>query len=66
MPTTDKVRRKRIPKTDDNIDGQKVKRRKSDMNIKQSEPSIPNLLSSSTGEKKLPSDSNKVKSKKEI
>jgi hypothetical protein len=66
LSTTDKVRRKRITKTDDNIDGQKVKRRKSDMNIKQPESSIPNLLSSTTTEKKSSSDSNKVKLKRKF
>ncbi|UJR15715.1 hypothetical protein I4U23_002650 [Adineta vaga] len=60
--TTDKVRRKRTPKSDDNSDGQKVKRRKSDMNMsqpkQQQEPSISNAIQSST-EKKLPTDINK-------
>ncbi len=62
LSTTDKVRRKRTPKIDDNIDGQKVKRRKSDMNMKQPEPSASNLLSTST-EKKLSTDTNKVETK---
>jgi hypothetical protein len=54
LSTADKVRRKRTPKIDDQIDGQKVKRRKSDMNMKQQESSTPI-------EKKLPTDANKVK-----
>jgi hypothetical protein len=52
LSTTDKVRRKRTPKIEDNIDGQKVKRRKSDMNIKQQE--------STAIDKKSSTDSNKV------
>ena len=66
MPTTDKARRKRTPKIDDNIDGQKVKRRKSDMNMnqqKQQDPpmSTPPLTSI---EKKTTTDTNKVRTKK--
>ena len=53
LSATDKVRRKRTPKTDDHIDGQKVKRRKSDMNMKQQE--------SSSIERKAATDTNKVK-----
>lgn len=62
ITTTDKVRRKRTPKIDDNIDGQKVKRRKSDMNQpkQSSEPSTPNLLLSSI-DKRNPIEANKVK-----
>ncbi|CAF4383184.1 unnamed protein product, partial [Rotaria sp. Silwood2] len=62
LSTTDKVRRKRTPKIDDNIDGQKVKRRKSDMNMnqsKQQEPSLPNPLLLSM-EKKMTTDTNKT------
>ncbi|CAF1386891.1 unnamed protein product [Rotaria magnacalcarata] len=62
LSTTDKVRRKRTPKIDDNIDGQKVKRRKSDMNMNQPklpEPATPNLLLPSM-DKKITPDTNKT------
>ncbi|CAF3728583.1 unnamed protein product, partial [Rotaria sordida] len=62
LSTTDKIRRKRTPKIDDNIDGQKVKRRKSDMNMnqtKQQEPSSSNPLLSSI-DKKMTTDTNKT------
>jgi hypothetical protein len=58
LSTTDKVRRKRTPKIDDNIDGQKVKRRKSDINMKQQE--------SSTTEKKSSTDTKNVSNYREI
>jgi hypothetical protein len=61
LSTTDKVRRKRTPKVDDNIDGQKVKRRKSDMNTKQQESSTTTNNLSSSIEKKVTTDTNKVK-----
>ncbi|CAF1283326.1 unnamed protein product [Adineta steineri] len=59
--TTDKVRRKRTPKIDDNTDGQKVKRRKSDMNMnqpKQQDFPLINSIPSST-DKKFTTDTNK-------
>ncbi|CAF1162218.1 unnamed protein product [Adineta steineri] len=59
--TTDKVRRKRTPKIDDNTDGQKVKRRKSDMNMnqpKQQDFPLINSVPSST-DKKFTTDTNK-------
>ncbi|CAF1681548.1 unnamed protein product, partial [Adineta ricciae] len=61
---TDKVRRKRAPKTDDNSDGQKVKRRKSDMNMSQSkqqqtEPVVSTMLLQSSAEKKYSTETNK-------
>ncbi|CAF4545341.1 unnamed protein product, partial [Rotaria socialis] len=62
LSTTDKVRRKRTPKIDDNIDGQKVKRRKSDMNMNQPklpEPTTPNILLPSI-DKKITADTNKT------
>lgn len=62
MSATDKVRRKRTPKIDDNPDGQKVKRRKSDMNMNQLKPPESNPLVTST-EKRIPSDTNKVSRK---
>lgn len=41
--TTDKPRRKRTPKIDDNTDGQKVKRRKSEMTMNQKQLTLPEL-----------------------
>jgi hypothetical protein len=41
--TADKPRRKRTPKIDDNTDGQKVKRRKSEMNMNQKQLTLTEL-----------------------
>ena len=67
MPTTDKVRRKRTPKVEDNIDGQKVKRRKSDMNMNQSKQQDPSMSTPPLTmiEKKTTTDTNKVRTKNE-
>lgn len=52
------MRRKRTPKIDDNIDGQKVKRRKSEMNMKQQQD-LP-TPTTTTEKKIIPIESNKV------
>ena len=48
-----KPRRKRTPKIDDNIDGQKVKRRKSEMNMQQKQLTLTELQTPITTEKKI-------------
>lgn len=50
--TTDKPRRKRTPKVDDNNDIQKVKRRKSEMNMQQRQLTLTELQTPITTEKK--------------
>lgn len=50
--TTDKSRRKRTPKTDDNTDGQKVKRRKSEMTMNHKQLTLTELATSISIEKK--------------
>ncbi len=51
--TTDKPRRKRTPKIDDNTDGQKVKRRKSEMTMNQKQLTLTELQTPITTEKKV-------------
>lgn len=51
--TTDKPRRKRTPKIDDNNDGQKVKRRRSEMTINQKQLTLTELQTPITSEKKV-------------
>jgi hypothetical protein len=51
--TTDKPRRKRTPKIDDNSDGQKVKRRKSEMTMNQKQLTLTELQTPITTEKKV-------------
>ncbi|CAF0774497.1 unnamed protein product [Adineta steineri] len=51
--TADKPRRKRIPKVDDINDTQKVKRRKSEMNLQQKQLTLTELQSPVTTEKKI-------------
>ncbi|CAF3464637.1 unnamed protein product [Rotaria sp. Silwood1] len=51
--TIDKPRRKRTPKIDDNNDGQKVKRRKSEMNMNQKQLTLTELQPPITMEKKI-------------
>ncbi len=51
--TTDKPRRKRTPKIDDNNDTQKVKRRKSEMNMNQKQLTLTELQTPITTEKKI-------------
>ena len=51
--TTDKPRRKRTPKIDDNNDGQKVKRRKSEMTMNQKQLTLTELQTPITTEKKV-------------
>jgi len=50
--TTDKTRRKRTPKVDDNVDVQKVKRRKSEMNMNQKQLTLTELAAPIPFEKK--------------
>ena len=50
--TIDKPRRKRTPKVDDNNDGQKVKRRKSDINMNQKQLTLTELQMPMSAEKK--------------
>lgn len=56
LSTTDKVRRKRTPKLDEQTDGQKVKRRKSDMNMKQPDISVQDKKSSTDSSLKISSN----------
>lgn len=51
--TTDKPRRKRTPKIDDNTDGQKVKRRRSEMTMNQKQLTLTELQTPITSEKKV-------------
>ncbi|CAF3168262.1 unnamed protein product [Rotaria socialis] len=51
--TTDKPRRKRTPKVEDNSDGQKVKRRKSELNMNQKQLTLMELQTPITTEKKV-------------
>lgn len=51
--TTDKPRRKRTPKVDDNNDGQKVKRRRSEMTMNQKQLTLTELQTPVTSEKKV-------------
>lgn len=51
--TTDKPRRKRTPKVEDNSDGQKVKRRKSELNMNQKQLTLLELQTPITTEKKI-------------
>ena len=51
--TTDKPRRKRTPKIDDNTDGQKVKRRKSEMTMNQKQLTLTELQTPITTDKKV-------------
>jgi hypothetical protein len=55
FPSTidNKPRRKRTPKIDDNTDGQKVKRRKSEMNMNQKQLTLTELQPPITTEKKV-------------
>ena len=64
--TTDKPRRKRTPKIDDNNDGQKVKRRRSEMTMNQKQLTLTELQTSVTSEKKVNPDASTAKVRKII